>query len=443
MRDIFLGKSRYAVSSSPSFNLDNKNQVLAMKFSNFPRRRLVGSMALLFSLTTASYAQAPGGQMPPPMVDVVTVKPETVTRTENLPARLEASREAVIIPRVSGIVEKRLFEEGSKVEAGEVLYQLDKASYKAQANIAKAGLNSANAALGQAQATRNLHRTTVNRYAPLVKSAAVSKQTYDEAVANLKVQESNIVAAQAGINSAKASIDAAEINLGYTDITAPISGIIGISEVTEGAYAIASQTKMATIRQVDPMFVTITRPASAMREVRKLIASGTAQENSSNEVEIFYEDGTPYPHKAKFLFLDQSVDKTTGELTVRAEVANPDGDLLPGLYMRVALPQATYPNAVLIPQKAVTRGKIDTVLVVEPDGSFHPQPVQIAAAEGHNWIVTGGLKEGAQVIVEGTSHLRGATKVQTREYGSAVQAPAAPAQKPQADGEDKTEDGGK
>ena len=371
----------------------------------------------LFCLGVFTYSS--GQERPAPVVDVITATEQTVVLKENLPARLEASREAVIIPRVSGIVEKRLFEEGSRVNAGDLLYQLDKGTFRANLSSAKANLGVAKASLGQAVASRDLQKSTVNRYAPLVKANAISKQAYDEARAGLKVQQSNIASANANIEAANAAIETANINLSYTEIAAPITGIIGKSLVSEGAFVVGSQSQMATIKQLDPMYVSITQPALTILNIKKLLESGEVKNSDNNEIELVFEDGSVYPHKARFLFLDQSVDEATGEVNLRAEVDNPNGDLLPGLYVRVRLPQAVYPNAFLVPQKAITRGQQDTLLVVEADGSFHPQVVKIVGADGNNnWIVNAGLQQGQKVIIEGTSHLRGAQKVQIREAQS-------------------------
>ncbi|SUO97656.1 efflux RND transporter periplasmic adaptor subunit [Suttonella ornithocola] len=356
---------------------------------------------------------------PPAVVSIITAKPQTVTIKQNLPARLEASREAVIVPRISGIVEKRLFTEGSEVRAGQPLYQIDTGTYRAALLTAQANLKSAQASLGQAKANRDLQRATVNRYAPLVKANAISRQEYDNAVANLKVQESNIAAANAQIAAAKAAIDSANISLGYAGLNAPISGRIGRSQVSEGAYVTASNTQMAKIQQLNPMYLNITQSADAVLKLKNILQNGQAQADKGG-LEILLEDGSIYPQQARLLFVDQTVNETTGELTLRAEVANPKGDLLPGLYVRVVVPQASYPNAYLIPQQAVTRGEKNIVMVVEEDGSFHPVPVTIIGQQDNQWIITDGLKEGMKIIVEGLAKagMMGAKTVQTKPWQS-------------------------
>lgn len=341
-------------------------------------------------------AQAPQAP-PPPQAGVIVAKPQTLVTTENLPARLAASREAVIQPQVGGIVQKRLFEEGAKVRAGEQLYQIDDAVYQAT-------LQSAKAQLAQAQASRVLAQSTANRYAPLVKEKAVSRQTYDQALAEVKVAEANIMAAEAAIKQA-------EINLEYTRVKAPIAGFIGKSNVSEGSLVAPGAVQMATIQQLDPIYVNITQPAADMMKIKQEFAAGKL-DGVELAVKISLEDGSPYPHAGRLLFADQTVDAATGELLVRAEVPNPEGLLLPGLYVRVDLPRSQFKNAYLVPQGAITRGKTDTLRVVAEDGTFAPREVTIAGARGNQWIVTEGIKPGEMVMVDTLSMLAaGATKI--------------------------------
>jgi efflux transporter, RND family, MFP subunit len=343
-------------------------------------------------------APAAGQQPPPPQAGVLVVKPQTVVVTENLPARLEASREAVIQPQVSGIVQKRLFEEGSLVRAGQQLYQIDDAVYQAN-------LQSARAQLSLAQANKALAQSTANRYAPLVKEKAVSRQTYDQALTEVKVASANILVAEAAIKQA-------EINVQYAKVLAPISGVIGKSNVSEGALVSpGSTTSMAKIQQLDPLYVNITQSAANLMRIKKEFQSG-ALKGVDFTVQITLDDGTPYPHKGRMLFADQTVDASTGELLLRAEVPNPDGMLLPGLYVRADIPQSQFHNAYLVPQSAVTRGKTDTLRVVAEDGTFAPREVKIAGSQKNQWIITGGLKPGEMVMVDTLSQLMGsATRI--------------------------------
>lgn len=341
----------------------------------------------------AAPAPAAAQQPPPPPAKVMTMKPQTVIVTENLPARLEASREAVIQPQVSGIVQKRLFEEGSLVRAGQQLYQIDDAVYQAN-------LQSAKAQLSLAQANKALAQSTANRYAPLVKEKAVSRQTYDQALTEVKVASANIMVAEAAIKQA-------EINVQYAKVLAPISGVIGKSNVSEGALvAPGSTANMAKIQQLDPLYVNITQSAANLMRIKKEFQSGGLK-GVDFAVQVTLDDGTPYPHKGRLLFADQTVDASTGELLLRAEVPNPDGLLLPGLYVRADIPQSQFHNAYLVPQSAVTRGKTDTLRVVAEDGAFAPREVKIAGAQKNQWIITDGLKPGERVMIDTLSQLMG------------------------------------
>ena len=353
-------------------------------------------------------------QQKPPPAKVMVVKPQTVIVTENLPARLEASREAVIQPQVSGIVQKRLFEEGSLVRAGQQLYQIDDAVYQAN-------LQSAKAQLSLAQANKALAQSTANRYAPLVKEKAVSRQTYDQALTEVKVASANIMVAEAAIKQA-------EINVQYAKVLAPISGVIGKSNVSEGALvAPGSTANMAKIQQLDPLYVNITQSAANLMRIKKEFQSG-ALKGVDFTVQITLDDGTPYPHKGRMLFADQTVDASTGELLLRAEVPNPDGLLLPGLYVRADIPQSQFHNAYLVPQSAVTRGKTDTLRVVAEDGTFAPREVKIAGSQKNQWIITGGLKPGDVVMIDSLSQLMaGATHITPVVVNADGQPAAAPA----------------
>ena len=368
-------------------------------------------------------APAAGQQPPPPQAGVLVVKPQTVVVTENLPARLEASREAVIQPQVSGIVQKRLFEEGSLVRAGQQLYQIDDAVYQAN-------LQSARAQLSLAQANKALAQSTANRYAPLVKEKAVSRQTYDQALTEVKVASANILVAEAAIKQA-------EINVQYAKVLAPISGVIGKSNVSEGALvAPGSTANMAKIQQLDPLYVNITQSAANLMRIKKEFQSG-ALKGVDFTVQITLDDGTPYPHKGRMLFADQTVDASTGELLLRAEVPNPDGLLLPGLYVRADIPQSQFHNAYLVPQAAVTRGKTDTLRVVAEDGSFAPREVKIAGTQKNQWIITDGLKPGERVMIDTLSQLMGGathiTPVVVNADGQPAAAPATAADGKPAD----------
>lgn len=361
--------------------------------------------------------QRPGGQARLPEVRVVTVRAQSVGTHTDLPGRLAAHRVADVRPRVGGIIQKRLFKEGSYVKAGQALYQLDDAPYVAALESARAQLASAQAALAKAKAD-------LLRYKPLVAANAISQQEYDSAVATQRSAEASVKAAHAAIKSA-------QINVNYSRITAPISGYIGQSYVSEGALVTAGDAnKLATIQQTHPMYVNVTQSANEVMQLKQDVADGKRQlVDGAMQVSIKFENGKEYPHKGRLLFADLTVNESTGQVTLRAEIPNPDNVLLPGLYVRVGLPQGDIGNAFLVPQQAITRGKQDVALIVDEQGQMQPRMVTVGGQQGAYWIVTGGLQDGDKVIVDGTmiAGMSGAKKVQTREWmppGAAT--PAAP-----------------
>ncbi|QMT31156.1 efflux RND transporter periplasmic adaptor subunit [Alysiella filiformis] len=339
-----------------------------------------------------------------PTVHVLTVYPQNVLLENNLPARLEATRSADIIPQVGGIVQRRLFQEGSYVKAGQPLYQLDDDTYTANLATAKASLLSAEAALAKADAD-------LARYRSLVQADAISKQEWDAAVTAKR-------SAEAQIESAKAAIHAANVNVKRAQIVAPISGFIGQSLVTEGALVAANSTKMANITQNDPMYVNITQSSADMLKLRKQLATGERVMNSHVDVSIVLEDGSVYPEKGRLLFSDATVDKTTGQVTLRAAIPNPQQVLMSGMYVRVNLPLAGILDAFAVPQKALTRGKTDTVMVVNAQGGVEPRTVKVGGQKGDAWIVTEGLQAGDRVVVDGMSiaGMLGAKKFDFKEW---------------------------
>ena len=384
--------------------------------------------------------QAPQAAPQPPEVSVLTVKLESIPVVSDLPGRLEPFRVAQVGARVAGILQKRLFTEGSDVKAGQALFQIDNSPYRAN-------LESAQATLAQAQASLAQASSTARRYKPLVEANAISKQDYDVAVANEK-------AAQAQVAAGKATVTNANINLGYASVTAPISGRIGRALVTEGALVGQGQvTQLATIQQINPLYVNVTQSSSDIMRMREALNSGKLAKAGENaaKVSVYTEDGKPYAHEGKLLFTDLTVDPATGQVSVRAELPNPEGMLLPGMYVRVHIQEAQVDNAVLIPQQAVTRNeKGNFVMVVGDDGSVNPRPVQIGQSKGNNWVVSSGLKPGEKVMVDGFVKLgMGAKKVtpvpwkadgQAQPAAAAGNTPAkaeaaAPADKPAASAE--------
>lgn len=372
---------------------------------------LAASVALALSSCGKADEAAQGGQpagreAPAPVVGVVTVHPQTVALTVELPGRLESLRTADVRAQVGGIIQKRLFQEGSYVRAGQPLYQIDSSTYEA-------GLESARAQLATAQATLAKADADLARYKPLVAAEAVSRQEYDAAVTAKR-------SAEAGVKAAQAAIKSAGINLNRSRITAPISGFIGQSKVSEGTLLNAGDTTvLATIRQTNPMYVNVTQSASEVMKLRQQVAEGKLlAADGAIAVGIKFDDGTVYPEKGRLLFADPTVDESTGQITLRAAVPNDQNILMPGLYVRVLMDQVAVDNAFVVPQQAVTRGTKDTVMIVNAQGGMEPREVTVAQQQGANWIVTSGLKDGDKVVVEGISiaGMTGAKKVTPKEW---------------------------
>lgn len=372
---------------------------------------LAASVALALSSCGKADEAAQGGQpagreAPAPVVGVVTVHPQTVALTVELPGRLESLRTADVRAQVGGIIQKRLFQEGSYVRAGQPLYQIDSSTYEA-------GLESARAQLATAQATLAKADADLARYKPLVAADAISKQEYDAAVTAKR-------SAEAGVKAAQAAIKSAGISLNRSRITAPISGFIGQSKVSEGTLLNAGDTTvLATIRQTNPMYVNVTQSASEVMKLRRQIAEGKLlAADGAIAVGIKFDDGTVYPEKGRLLFADPTVDESTGQITLRAAVPNDQNILMPGLYVRVLMDQVAVDNAFIVPQQAVTRGTKDTVMIVNAQGGMEPREVTVAQQQGANWIITSGLKDGDKVVVEGISvaGMTGAKKVTPKEW---------------------------
>src|SRR5437868_10354795 len=310
-----------------------------------PRLATVATAVVLVALTACSKGEATkgagGGAPPAPEVGVVVATPTNVGLVTELPGRLEASRVAEVRARAAGILLQRVFQEGSDVKAGQVLYRIDPAPYAAAAQ-------SAEASLARAEANAVQARALAERYKPLVEANAVSKQEYLNAVAAQKTAEADIAVGRAAVQTAK-------INLGYATVTAPIAGRIGRSLVTEGALVGQSDaTALAVIQQINPLYVNFTQSATDVLRLRRAMQDGLFKRASGGDaasVRIVLEDGTEYAQPGRLLFSDLTVDQTTGQITLRAEVPNPKGDLLPGLYVRVRLEQAQATNAIAVPQQ--------------------------------------------------------------------------------------------
>ncbi|MDB5856956.1 MAG: efflux transporter periplasmic adaptor subunit, partial [Ramlibacter sp.] len=358
-----------------------------------------------------------GGGMPPPEVGVVTVQPKDVGLVTELPGRLEAFRVAQVRARAAGIVQSRLFREGSDVRAGQVLYRIDSAPYAAANASTQAGLARAQANLSQASGL-------AERYKPLVEANAISKQDYANAVAARQQAEADVAAARAAVKTS-------EINLGYASVTAPISGRIGRSLVTEGALVGQGEaTPLAVIQQIDPLYVNFTQPASEVLNLRRALEQGRLKRSGADgaQVRVLLEDGTEHGQAGRLLFADLTVDQTTGQVTIRAEVPNPRTMLLPGMFVRVQLEQAKASNALLLPQQAVTRtAQGDTVMVVAADGQVASRTVKLGGAQAGQWVILDGLKAGEKVMVDGFQKLRPGSPVKPVPWTASGTAATGPA----------------
>jgi membrane fusion protein (multidrug efflux system) len=346
-------------------------------------------------------------------VTVVTLKPQPVTIRRELPGRTTAYLIAEVRPQVNGIVKQRLFTEGALVQAGQPLYQIDDATYRAEYGSAKANLAKAQAAL--ASTSMNAQRS-----AALVKTNLLSKQDNDNVHAAWKQSEADVAAAQAALQSSA-------VVLGFARIVAPISGRIGKSTVTQGALVTANQANaLATIQQIDPLYVDIVQSSNEMLQLRRQLADGALKTTDDAPVKIMLEDGSAYAHDGRLQFAEVTVDPTTGSFSLRVVVPNPDGLLLPGMYVRAVLDKGVNPNGLLVPQQGITRDpKGEAVaMVVGKDNKAEQRKVRVSHTLGNQWLVQDGLAPGDQVIVEGLQKIQPGAPVHATEV--AVSASTAP-----------------
>lgn len=352
----------------------------------------------------------------PPVVTVMAVQPEPVPVTAELPGRTTPYLIAEVRPQVSGIIKQRLFAEGSEVKAGQVLYQIDTASYQA-------AYDSARASLARAEANLEVARLRAARTAELAKIDAVSAQTNDEAQAALKQ-------AKADVDAAKAAVDKARVELDYTRVAAPIAGRIGRSAVTAGALVTANQdAALATVQQLDPIYVDVTQSSAELLRLRRDVAAGKLQRaNGAVPVRLVLEDGSVYGAEGKLAFSEVAVDQTTGSVTLRAVFPNPQKELLPGMYVRARLAQGVDRDAILVPHAALNRNPRGEaqVMVVNGEGKVEARVVEAEQSAGDKWVVTAGLKAGERVIIEGLQRARPGAQVQAEEAGSRPAAPPSP-----------------
>ncbi len=365
---------------------------------------MAGILAGMLVMTGCKQQAAPGGPAaakPAPEVGVVVMSAEPVTLTMELSGRISPQSIAEVRPQVGGIIQKRLFTEGSDVKAGETLYQIDPATYQAAHASAKA-------ALAKAEANGFTLRQKTERYKQLVAINAVSRQEYDDATAALKQ-------AEADIEAGKATVETARINLAYTRITAPISGRIGRSTVTPGALVTANQTTaLATIQQLDPVYVDVTQSSADLLRLKRNLASGELKNSAPSQakVKLLLEDNSAYPLEGTLKFSEVTVDQSTGSVTLRAQFPNPNQLLLPGMFVRCLVQEGVREQVMLVPQRGVTRDPAGNAvaLVAGENDVVERRMLKTERAVGDAWMVTDGLKVGERVIVEGIQRVRpGAT----------------------------------
>lgn len=390
-----------------------KHERLPFRFGVTLFACLIGSLPLMGCKdenTAAGPSAAPAVEV---AVDVVT--PQKVLYTTELAGRTSAFQIAEVRPQVSGIIQKRLFTEGADVKAGDTLYQIDPATYKADLDSAKANLARAEANVAPA-------RLKMQRFKDLVNISAVSKQEYEDAEAAYKQALADV-----GVN--KAAVENARIRLDYTKVTSPISGRTGRSLVTPGALVTANQgNPLTTVQQLDPVYVDVTQSSTEVLRLKRALESGTLQRADEGHaaVRLLLEDGSEYAHSGTLQFTDVSVDESTGMVTLRAIFPNPEHDLMPGMYVRAILKEGMDEQAILLPQRALVRDAKGnaTAYVVNAESKVEVRPLKVGRTQGNSWVVLDGLKAGDKVIVEGIQKIRPGATVRIAATPDAQAAPA-------------------
>ncbi len=383
----------------------DKPHRLVKRVQSFAMILKIVPLVLICACSQEQSQNAGADALPKTQVGVVTLQPQSVSITAELPGRLTASLVAEVRPQIGGIIEKRLFTEGGEVRQGDVLYQINPASYQAAYESAAADLQKAEAAVPSAQAK-------VTRYQGLIRQNAVAKQDFDEAVASL-------AQAKAEVAAAKAALDTAKINLDYTSIKAPISGRIDKSSLTPGALVTASQdTLLTTIRTLDPVYVDVTQSSTNLLNLRQAIRDGRIKISGKNvNVRLRLENGEIYPLAGTLEFAESAVSETTGTFTVRARFPNPDRLLLPGMYVRALVEEGIAPNSFLVPQRAVSRNTKGepTGLFVNAENKVEERVLQVGQSVGNNWLVSAGVSAGDRVIVEGSQLVKAGQDVEAAD----------------------------
>jgi membrane fusion protein, multidrug efflux system len=379
------------------------------------RAGTAGALLCLLFVSACSKQKPEAGPPPAPQVGVYQVQAQRHVFTTELPGRLTARQTAEIRPQVGGILQSRLFEEGALVKAGQPLYQIDAASYQA-------AYASAQASVSKAEATLNSARVTAERNTGLVKIGAVSQQVHDDSQATLQQ-------ARADLEVARAALQTARINLDRTRITAPIAGRVDISAATPGALLSANQTEaLTTVQQLDPLYVDIVQSSGDVLRLKRELAEGSLQRGKAGEaqVQLLLEDGSRYAHSARLQFAGATVNRSTGAVTLRALVPNPDGLLLPGMYVRALVETGVAEQALLVPQQGVARAPNGdaTALVVGADNKVERRALTLGLAVGNRWHVVSGLKAGDQLVIDGLQRARAGATVKPVPAEPGASAPA-------------------
>ncbi len=384
-----------------------------MWFSQSPKYSVAVGFVLAGLLVSGCKpkASAPPPAAGPAEVAVVTVKPERVVLTTELPGRTSAYLVAEIRPQVSGLIQSRRYQEGSNVKASDLLYQIDPAPYEAALNQAKAALTTAEAELVTAEANLPAMRSREARLKGLVAIRAVAEQSYDDASAALKQAEANLAARKAAVEISRTAVESARISLSYTPIKAPITGRIGISNVTVGAMATAYQpVPLAVIQQLDPIYVDVVQSNADLLRLRSRSASGDLRRSGTTQtnVKLILEDGTAYPSRGTLQFRDVTVDPTTGTVKLRMVFSNPNQVLLPGMFVQAVVEEGVNAEAILAPQQGVTRDRRGNPIawVVGKDEKVEQRALELDRVVGDKWLVTGGLNMGDRLIVDGLQKVR-------------------------------------
>ena len=379
---------------------------------------LATSIALVGCSKDQKDAQQAGAsqQMPPTEVGIIVAQPQSVEQSVELSGRTTAFEVSEVRPQTSGIILKRLFAEGSYVREGQALYELDSRTNRAT-------LDNAKAALLQQEANLSSLKTKLNRYQQLVSSNAVSKQEYDDLVGQVRVADAQVAAARAQVKNA-------EVDLGYSTIRSPISGQTNRSTVTVGALVTANQADpLVTIQRLDPIYVDINQSSTELLRLRQQLSKGSLDSSNNTRVKLKLEDGSYYPIEGRLAFSDASVNTETGTVTIRAVFPNPNHLLLPGMFANAQIVQGVIPNAILIPQAAITRTPTGQAMamIVDAKGAIEARPVTTVGVQGLNWIVTEGIKTGEKIVVDGIAKVKAGQTVSAKPYQPQTETPKASA----------------